>query len=69
MDFMNSTKEFAEEVQRYLDTTGMTPTQFGWQTMGNGSFVFRLRAGISPTLRTVDKVRAWIRKHPAGPRR
>ena len=51
---------FVEMVEEFLDRTGMPPGVFGRQAMGDPGFVRRLGGGRSPTLKTVDRVVAFI---------
>ena len=57
--------QFLHEVEAFLAETGMTPPTFGRQSAGDGQFVAELRDGRSPTLRTVDKVRGFMRAYRA----
>lgn len=51
------------EVERYLAATGMGPTPFGVAAVRDGTVVGRLRQG-RVTLRTAERVRAFMREHP-----
>ena len=39
----------------------MKPYKLGEDALGDNTFVRRLRSGVSPRLRTVDRVRMWMR--------
>ena len=54
---------FRGEVEAYLSVTGMKRSVLGARAMGNPSFVSQLLGGLSPTLRTVHKVREWMKAH------
>jgi len=54
---------FRREVEAFLEVTGTKVSVLGEEAAGNRSFVGRLRKGASPTLRTVDRVRAWMAAH------
>ena len=54
---------FRREVEAFLEVTGAKPSVLGEEAAGNRSLLGRLRQGASPTLRTVDRVRAWMAAH------
>ena len=51
---------FLQEVEAFLEVTGIKPHVLGEQALGDPSFVLRLEQGRSPMLGTVDKVSAWM---------
>jgi hypothetical protein len=56
------------EIERFLGATGMAPSDFGLQFMGDRSFVFELRQGRDLRYRTEQKLRAQMaayREHVA----
>ena len=57
---MSSADALLREIDAFLQRTGITQTQFGQEAMNNGSFVRQLRSGSGITLRTLDKVRAFM---------
>jgi hypothetical protein len=57
---MSSAEALLGEIDAFLQRTGMTQTQFGEESMNNRSFVRQLRNGGGVTLRTLDKVRAYM---------
>ncbi len=54
---------FRREVEAFLAVTRVKSSEFGRGVTGSPSFVTQLRHGASPRLSTVDKARAWMRKH------
>ena len=52
---------FLTEIEGFLTKTGLDPSNLGKQSLGDPSFVSDLRKGRSPSTRTIEKVRAWIR--------
>lgn len=54
---------FRREVEAFLSVTRVKSSEFGRGVTGSPSFVTQLRHGASPRLATVDKARAWMRKH------
>lgn len=48
------------EVEAFLAVSGTKISILGEETVGNPSFVGRLRRGASPYLKTFDRVRAWM---------
>ena len=53
---------FRSEVAAYLAITGTRGSSLGQKTVGNRSFVSRLKGGKSPLLSDVQKVRAHMRR-------
>jgi hypothetical protein len=66
---MSSADALLSEIDAFLQRTGMTQTQFGQEAMNNGSFVRQLRNGYGVTLRTLDKVRAFMSEWDAEQKR
>jgi phosphopantothenoylcysteine decarboxylase / phosphopantothenate---cysteine ligase len=56
-------KTLLAEIERYLARTGATPTKFGLAAVNDGHLVANLRSGHSITLKTADKVRAYMERH------
>ena len=63
---MTLTQEFQKEVDSFLAMSGMDPTTFGREAMNDPRFVFDIRASRSPSLRTIERVREWIKKQKGG---
>lgn len=57
---MNLLQEFRDRVEGFLARSGMAPSTFGAEACNDRGFVFGLRAGRSPHLKTVEKVEAYI---------
>ena len=57
---------FRCEVETFLEVTRTKRAVFGLEAAGSPSFVARLMAGASPTLATVDRVRAWMRANASA---
>jgi len=56
------------KIEKYLRATGMPPTRFGRECLGDPGFVFDLRAGREPRSYTATRVSAfidnrWIDRH------
>lgn len=66
---MNSTDALLGEIDAFLQRNGMTQTAFGQEAMNNSSFVRQLREGRGVTLRTLDRVRAFMAEWEGGKRR
>lgn len=61
---MSSTHDaFIAEIDAFLIKHKMTDAHFGIAAMNDHKFVSRLRSGASTTLRTADKVRAFMRSY------
>ncbi len=54
-------RAFRREVEAFLAVTGVKRSWFGQEATGNPSFVAHLLGGVSPTLATVEAVRAAMR--------
>ena len=63
----NFHETFLKRVFKYIERSGMYPTDFGKEALGDMGFITKLKKGRSPTLRTADKVSAWMKENP--PRR
>ena len=51
---------FRREIEAWLAVTRTKPLLFGEQALGDPTFVLGLERGRSPTLATIDRVRAWM---------
>jgi sulfate adenylyltransferase subunit 2 len=60
-------QNFLAEIEGFLTARNLDPTNLGKQALGDPSFVFDLRKGRSPSTRTIEKVRAWIREQDLAP--
>ena len=47
-------------IERHLSATGMPPTRFGRDAVGDPRFVFDLRAGREPRPETTRRVLTWL---------
>lgn len=56
-------KTLLAEIERFLARTGAAPTKFGLAAVNDGHLVANLRKGHSITLKTADKVRAYMGRH------
>ena len=59
-------EQFRKRVEAFLEATGVKPTEFGRQAVGDPNFVLGLRRGRSPTLSTADKVLEFIARAEAA---
>ena len=60
---------FRREVEAFLAVTRTKRAVFGHAAAGDPSFAARLMGGASPTLATVDRVRAWMRENASAAER
>jgi hypothetical protein len=58
--------QFRSEIEAYLHETGTSPTAFGIKAMSDPTFVFEVRAGRSPSARTIDRVREFMNRETAA---
>ena len=56
-------KTLLAEIEAFLARTGATPTKLGLAAVNDGHLVANLRKGHSITLKTADKVRAYMSRH------
>ena len=54
------TKRFEQRIADFLRRTRLTPSEFGERAIGDRKFCGDLRRGRSPTLRTADRVLAFM---------
>ena len=57
---------FRREVEAYLAVTRAKATAVSEAAVKNRAFIRRLRNGSSPHLKTVDRMRAWIRRNASA---
>lgn len=57
---MNLREEFLSEIETFMAAKQMDATTFGREALKDPSFVFELRDGRSPNLRTVERVREYM---------
>jgi phosphopantothenoylcysteine decarboxylase/phosphopantothenate--cysteine ligase len=60
-------KTLLAEIERFLARTGAAPSKFGLAAVNDGHLVANLRQGHSITLKTADRVRAYMARHDAPP--
>ncbi len=57
---------FRREVDAYLTVTRAKATTVSEEAVKNRSFIRRLRNGSSPRLKTVDRMRAWMKRNASA---
>lgn len=57
---MSSTSAILTRIETYCSVAGIAETTFGKRTVNDGKFVGRLRSGGSMTLRTLDRIEAFL---------
>jgi len=62
---MNALTDHAliEQIDGFLDRTGMKPTRFGRLATGQSHLIQTLREGRSPSLRTANRILEFMRLH------
>lgn len=63
---MMSDDQFKAEVERFIQAAGISATKFGREAIGDPNLVRDLRAGRSPSLKTVQRVLDCIRRNEAA---
>jgi phosphopantothenoylcysteine decarboxylase/phosphopantothenate--cysteine ligase len=61
------TKILLSEIETFLSRSKVTPTKFGVAAVNDGHLVANLRKGHSVTLKTADRVRAYMHREAARP--
>jgi hypothetical protein len=56
----SSAHAFLAEIEAFLDQAQMSPSGFGRAALGDPNFVRDLRGGRAPSLRLVDRARAFM---------
>lgn len=56
---------FRTEVEDFLEASDIDPTTFGREALNDPSFVFDLRKGRSPSVRTIDRVHEFMERRRA----
>ena len=64
----DTAQELRNTVTRYLERTGVAPSQLGRKAVNNPSFVAKFLNGSSPQLKTADRVLKTMGLEPIGPR-
>lgn len=57
---MSTHLDFVAEVEAFLRLSGLNATQFGKDALNDTRFVFMIRKGRSPSLKTVERVREFM---------
>lgn len=60
---MDTRKALLEEIDAFLSQTGMTKSMFGDLATNDDKFVDRLRGGSGCNIRTLDRVRTFMREY------
>jgi hypothetical protein len=58
---MTAQAQLLAEIEAFLRSRKMAATTFGIQALNDGKFVGRLRNGGNLTVKTIDRVREYIR--------
>jgi hypothetical protein len=53
-------KELLTDIEAYCARSGTDRTAFGLEAVNDGHFIRRMEMGRIPTIKTIDKVRAFI---------
>jgi hypothetical protein len=66
---MSLLKSFIADVEAFLTERGMEASLFGRDTLKDPNFVFELRKGRCPNLRTIERVSAFMAQRTSKPMR
>lgn len=59
----NPTAALLAEIEEFMRSTGVPPSNFGVAALGDPNFVRHLQAGREPRFATASKVRAFMAAH------
>lgn len=63
---MTPSETFKQKIKTYLDRTGMKPSAFGREAVGDGNFVTDVfEHDRMPSLRLVERVENFMKANPA----
>jgi len=65
---VTESEELVNEIEQYCRRHGTAETTFGRMAVNDGKFVGRLREGGNVTLKTIERVRRFMREHDAADR-
>ena len=57
---MTELERFRDTIEKFIASSGMTPTQFGKEYAGDPLFVFQLRDGREPRTATRERILSAI---------
>ncbi len=57
---MTSKQQLRAKIDKFLAQSGMSPTRFGMEALGDRAFMHRLRAGSEIRTDTIDKIDKFI---------
>lgn len=57
---MSTRQKLLEEIEAFLKETGMAPTVFGEEAVGDRALIISLRKGRDLKLATMDRIRAFM---------
>lgn len=57
---MTSKQQLRTKIEKFLAQSGMSPTRFGIEALGDRAFMHRLRAGSEIRTDTIDKIDRFI---------
>lgn len=68
---MSTKDDLLNEIDKFLERTGIAPTRFGEESCGERSILKRLRSGGKITTDTYDRIKAYMeaRRHVRPSRR
>lgn len=58
-----TTDHLLHQIDTFLKRSGMSPTEMGKAIANDSALIFDIRNGRSPSLRTVERIMAYIETH------
>ncbi len=60
---MDLQKQFSDEIAAFLVANDLKPAAFGRAALGDPNFVLELEHGRAPNLRTIERVRDYMKRY------
>lgn len=54
--------DLIKDIDAFIERQGMTPTDFGWESIGDRNLYRHLKKGRNPRFDTLDRIRSFMRK-------
>ena len=54
--------DLIRDIDAFIGRHGMTPTDFGWEAIGDRNLYRHLKKGRNPRFPTLDRIRTFMRK-------
>ena len=65
---MSEREKLVQDIEKFLEKSGMSPTRFGIESVGRRSLMHQLRSGGGVNLDTAEKLRNFMKDWKARPK-